>query len=1035
MFKRYLEIIFCILFSLVSAKHYGQFQVNNAANQISCDEFQLTPAVNNQSGSAWNLNQINLNNSHLFEFEINTGCNPGGADGIVFGFQPVSTTVGGGGGGIGFSGIVPSLGVEFDTYENGWDPACDHIAVFQNGDLNHNNGNTLAGPVCAFANGAATATCVWHSVVIDWNADTQTLSIYFNGDLRLTYTGDIVNNIFGGDSDVYWGLTAGTGGANNDHRFRFPFSAIIEEYDDLLCNGDSDATATVTPMGGTNPMNYTWSNGQTTQTATGLGAGTHTVNITDGTGCTTSVDITLTEPDAIVLIVNETAISCNGANDGVITIQANGGTPNHQYSIDGGATFQGTGSFTNLAPGSYSILVRDANDCEATGAATITQASQLTINVSSTNIPCYDQNTGSIIITASGGTPAYQFSIDGGTTFQGAGNFTNLAAGTYDILVRDNNDCEATQQITISQPTELTLPSSTFTNASCHGQCNGTISVPAQGGVPPYSWSWQNNIAGASDFQAQNLCAGTYSVTVSDQNNCQITETFTITEPGAITFESASTNVSCYGGNDGSITFSNIQGGNPPYQYSVNNGASFQASPSFTGMTAGNHQLVVRDSNNCTASGTILISQPSELTFTTSPDITICPGTSTVISATPQGGTPPYTFNWSHGLGNANNNVVSPTNNTGYSVSITDANGCETNTQTILVSIFSELSILAIGPTMGVCEGTDVLMSVFVLNGEEPFTYTWSNNVDPNWSSQLGTINYTVNQNTTFTVTVNDHCGSPLTETIEVDVLPLPNPTFVATNPSGCYPLETTFLNTMPPGSTNGVCFWNLGDGNASFNCDSVSHTYNSPGCYDVTLTVESPEGCRGSATYPEIICLSDYPQADFIPTPEKANVMDPKIIFINQTDGGQFYEWDFGGLGTSFEHSPMFNFPSDVARSYQVCLTATNNFGCQDTICKIVEIVEEFSLYLPNAFTPDGDGVNEEFKPIIYGFVPQEFRFVIYNRWGQLIYETVNPEAAWDGKYRGVMVQEGVYAWHLTVKITATAEVRTYKGHVTLLR
>ena len=232
----------CLLFSFSSI--YAQYQVNGNASQISENCFQITPAQLTQAGSVWALEQVSLNESFTLAFDIFLGCTDGnGADGIYFAMQPISTSLGSTGGGMGFAGIEPSIGVEFDTWQNGSlynDPTFDHISIMQNGVLDHNSSNNLAGPIETSATSNNVEDCEFHNVRIQWNANSQTLEVYFDCALRVSYTGDIVNDIFGGDPMVFWGFTGGTGAAFNDQQVCFSYISFFDEVaDQNICQGES----------------------------------------------------------------------------------------------------------------------------------------------------------------------------------------------------------------------------------------------------------------------------------------------------------------------------------------------------------------------------------------------------------------------------------------------------------------------------------------------------------------------------------------------------------------------------------------------------------------------------------------------------------------------------------------------------------------------------------------------------------------------------------------------------------------------------
>lgn len=232
-----MKTILLIFNLLLSSLMYGQFILNGQAIQVSDSCFQLTSANDFEVGSIWYEDQINLNESFDIIMDIFLGCNnSNGADGIVFGLQPVGTSIGIAGEGIGFLGVTPSLAVEFDTWQNTNldDPEFDHIAIIQNGSVNHFSGNgRLAGPIQAAVDNPNIENCDFHQIRISWNANLQTLTVYFDCAERLSYTGDIVNEIFSGNPEVFWGFTAATGGANNRHEVCFTYTSILDGFEDV----------------------------------------------------------------------------------------------------------------------------------------------------------------------------------------------------------------------------------------------------------------------------------------------------------------------------------------------------------------------------------------------------------------------------------------------------------------------------------------------------------------------------------------------------------------------------------------------------------------------------------------------------------------------------------------------------------------------------------------------------------------------------------------------------------------------------------
>ena len=237
--KHTLLLLFPLLFH--ASETLAQFHLNGSAVQINDTCWTLTPDELWQSGSIWNVDKVNLNNSFQVIMELKFGCRDGdGADGILFGLQPVSTSIGQQGEGIGFQGVSPSIGIEFDTWQNTNlnDPTYDHISISKNGNLNHNSTSNLAGPVQANATNPNIEDCNWHKLRVNWDAQIQTLEIWFDCDLRLSYTGDIVNEVFGGDPNVFWGFTSATGGARNLHQVCYSYTTFLDGFKDVvICPG------------------------------------------------------------------------------------------------------------------------------------------------------------------------------------------------------------------------------------------------------------------------------------------------------------------------------------------------------------------------------------------------------------------------------------------------------------------------------------------------------------------------------------------------------------------------------------------------------------------------------------------------------------------------------------------------------------------------------------------------------------------------------------------------------------------------------
>lgn len=350
--KRSLLIIFIACCSLINTD--AQFFLNGSARMLDENCFELTPNELNSSGSIWNAEKINLNESFQVIMKIFLGCEDvDGADGIVFGFQPLNTSIGGLGGGIGFQDIVPSIGIEFDTWQNNFlsDPFYDHIAIIRDGDVDHSTANNLAGPVQAGAS-PDVEDCLFHELRVNWDANTTTLEVYFDCELRLTYTIDIVNDIFDGDPEVFWGFTSATGGARNSHQVCFNYTTFLDELQDqVMCPGGQ---VELRARGGTQ-YNWTPSAGLSDPTianpvASPAQTTDYTVEILDPCGFPLFNDVTVeVAGDSVFFDLGPDTMLCSGEQ-----LHLDVTTPTATYQWSNGIT---TPQVTVDMEGTYAVTV------------------------------------------------------------------------------------------------------------------------------------------------------------------------------------------------------------------------------------------------------------------------------------------------------------------------------------------------------------------------------------------------------------------------------------------------------------------------------------------------------------------------------------------------------------------------------------------------------------------------------------------------------------------------------------------------------
>jgi gliding motility-associated-like protein len=811
-----------------------------------------------------------------------------------------------------------------------------------------------------------------------------------------------------------------------------PLSIGVPTTTNASC-GTNNGSITINPTGGWGGYTYALNGGtpQVSNTFTGLTAGNYNVSVIDQNGCVdqTTVNVALSAP--INLTVTTTDATC-GTNNGSIIVTVNNGSPNYTYTLNTGATstvVSNTYTFSNLSVGTYDVTVIDGNSCSITQSNIIVNnASAIAIdnaNTIVTDVSCNGGSDGSLNIAVTGGQPTIQYSIDGGVTYQTSSIFSNLTANTYTVTVLDGNSCSATSNFTINEPPALVINSITVDdNVHCNGSNEGQVTVNASGGSGTFLYSLDGGATTQSNSVFSNLTAGNYTLTLIDANTLSCSTTlngnFTITEPNVITITTPIiiTDATCDGSNDGSVTVS-AQGGTPPYTYSLNNGPT-QTQNTFNNLNTGSYTVEVSDFYNCPqATQSFSIGEANPFTLSIGAiDTTICYGiTANLCASLSGGGTPPFNYTW-NGTIVPLNCVPYPSNNPGLNtitLSVSSSNGCTTNLATKNVTVLDPLTVLAsTNPFPAVvCEGETVQLNAEATGGNPPYNYTWTNDI--NSIILTGAIqDITPTTLTNYTVTASDGCTIPdANATVQVDIYNVPTPSITANPQSGCTPLITNISHDLDPNIISSQT-WSFENGETS-NLDITTQTFTDEGCTDINFSYITTDGCPFDTTLIDYLCVYPFPIADFDYSPEEPDILDTEVDFNNLTIGGYSYLWTFGTGDSTNNVFPTYTFPVYGARDYDVWLYTTNTYGCRDSIMKTVHITELPYYYIPNTFTPEGNNLNELFKPVfIPGFIPHNYTFTIFNRWGEVIYQTNDIYSAWDGVYNGVIVEDGTYLWQI---------------------
>jgi hypothetical protein len=510
----------------------------------------------------------------------------------------------------------------------------------------------------------------------------------------------------------------------------------------ISCAGMNNGSITVTANGGTGNKTYTWNNGATGSTINNLGAGNYTVTATDANGCTASASFSISAPQSIVISGSVNAVTCNGSNDGSILVSASGGTGNKTFTWNNGGIGAG---INNLAAGTYIVTATDAAGCTATQSFNVGSPAAITMSGTVSDIQCNGANDASIQVSASGGSGSISITWSNGMT---GTQVNNLSAGTYTATATDLAGCSVSSSFTLQEPTALEVNLADF-DIAC-SDLNGSALVSPGGGTAPYIVNWSNGVNG---YESGNLNAGDYTVTITDNQGCVITQAFQITQSENLSVFVQSQNISCFGAGDGSIT-AMVNGGDQNYTYEWSNGAS---ATTLNNLIAGQYILFVTDGNGCEGTATVNIQEPAPLVAAIDANDVTCNGQNNGSAmAIVQGGTTPYQYGWSNG---SNDEFVEDLAAGNLTLNIVDANGCAAQASTIIEQP-SMLVVNVLITGIETCAGNDGSAEILIDGGIPAYSILWSNG---NNSNQLDNVSAGI-----YMVNVSDANGCVISASAEI---------------------------------------------------------------------------------------------------------------------------------------------------------------------------------------------------------------------------------------------------------------------------
>ncbi len=818
--------------------------------------------------------------------------------------------------------------------------------------------------------------------------------------------------------------------------------------------------------------------------------GTYTiVSITDVHGCTnTSTDqfeaIELPIPTADA---GPDAAQCAGlpiilGTPGAAGVTYNW-TPSAGISAGQADEAQPTVTINNAinSPYTYTLNVTDGA-CSNSDEVVITIHPNPTISVTaSDDVLCFDAPNNTATLTASPtGAGAYTFNWAASASITGATNqpvvdIDPTANEIFEVTATEDFgsvSCSITETIAIEVNDPIEIISLIYPPDMCNGNCINETSQDIDFDV---TGAYNNLYTATIDGNAATdpICFDDpedHTLLVVDGEGCEASENFTINvrEQEYVIADTDQTYPFCYSDLNGVV-----EGNNPDAtQYVLSENGLFvaiaeQAPFVFSGLGIGTYDLAVNillsSGQVCSADTTFTISPDSPEIFITPnpPAILGCPNYPITFDAEVSGGAGNFTTYWNAcpeatgclvGITNETANqeltITLSTDTTIYLYAL-DAIGCSSDTISVVGTISSNVSLYVQNglDTLNTCQYDCEELTALATGGTGNLLVEWYQlndviDLTPTLIASQDTITECFLFDEIFEIRVTDE-NCPLTsisDTLWVNVHDTPEPIMDADESGNCYPDTIGFYYTLL--DTNytdlSTCVWSLGNGTQLDYCGDTSVVYTSPGNFYPSITITSEFGCVGTDTLSTPITIRNYPEVDFTWDPQPVDILHREVQFRNLTAGADSIYWNFYNAGESTLANPVWTFPDiETTEPYLICLTAGNVYGCLDTLCQEVFVENILQVFVPNTFTPDGDGLNDVFLPIVNGEVDGSYRFWVFNRWGDIVFYSEEVGKAWTGGYDGgsYYIQDGYYLWKIEVDDLETGKTKTFEGNVFILR
>lgn len=776
------------------------------------------------------------------------------------------------------------------------------------------------------------------------------------------------------------------------------------------CFGNATGTITVSPLGGTLPYSYSWSNSTTlfSTNSPSLGnvvADSYQVIVTDSKGCQVTVNGVITQPSELQLSTSSTDVDCYGGSNGTLTTVLSGGISPYSFVWTNslGTIIETTANVIGLVADTYTLVASDNNGCQKTSIEVITQpAAPIQVSFIKADVLCHGDATGSIQLTVTGGTPNYTYTWSNGAINP---SNTNLIAGTYNYLVTDDNGCTESGIIPISQPSAPLFVIPTIQDVTCFGFSNGSINLNVSGGTPAYTYEWRNSqfLLSQTGPNLTNFPANSYRYEITDANGCKLVDTLEINQPTLLTSSISGVDILCKGDNTGSTAIV-AAGGTLPYSYLWNTG---DVVPNLSSLFAGTYSVSVVDANNCITTNSIILHEPLDTlgySFTTQ-DVLCNDGNDGAIMLDVTGGTSPYAYNWSNG---STVPVLSGLTAGMYYFLVTDNNGCQVNDS---MQIFQpDPLIMNESITNASCFAfSNGIIDIDPTGGTEPYTYTWFNSMFALSSTQQDLVNYPADIYQVIIQDTNNCFYESFFEITQPDPLEV-SYTFT---PISCYNgTDGNIIVTVTGGTEDYYFDWSNGSTlqnqlNIPIGLYSLTVTDEQNCVISLDVTLDEPEPITMTFTTQEVTCIDQF---DGIAE-----------VFPTGGNGGYNYSWNNGELSSiniGLSNQWYYITVSDIIGciGQDSVFIPKNNIGCIEPV---------------NTFSPNGDNYNDTWVIDNLELYPN-MHMQVYNKWGGLVYDFQGLYSPWNGTQKDRPLPSEVYYYILKLN---NEENDVLTGNITIIR